>query len=181
MTWARLNDVTESQIGRMVVCGLCEVIQVYEVLYFSGDEFGWKAGGIALEQRGPSNPLNETFPKQDNDSGPEVQNGSGVQPSPKLCGAVAIEPRTEGQREQAPGADPGEPLLPSMPYDDSLTSSDACIRLWIAAVLMDKERGDRLTIGECEILSLLGLEPSWVQRMIDKAPSPGKVCRPRFI
>lgn len=158
----------------------CGVIQVYEVLYLSGDEFVWSGRGDAQTQQQPSEPPNEPCSQRVRESDAQALAVPGPMARQASCGTVANALETEVRRDQARGADLGcEPLL-SADYDDALTTSEACIRMWIAAVLIDKERGDRLTDGECAILSLLGLEPSWAQRMIDRAPSPGRVCRPRF-
>lgn len=153
---------------------------MYEVLYLSGGEFSCKASGVAHEQWEASDRPNEHERRRGDDSDQKDQNGPSLKPSTVLSGTVATGRSAVGQIEQTPAAGPEDPSLPFMRYDDTLTTSEACIRLWIAVLLADKVRGDRLTRGERKILSLLGLEASWVQRMIDKAPSSGKVCRPGF-
>lgn len=162
------------------MCGECEVIQVYDVFYFSDGEFSWKASGVVHEQWEASARQSEADRRNCDDSDQKVRNEPGLKPSAAFCGTAATKRSAKGRTGQTRAADPGEPPLPYMRYDDTLTTSEACIRLWIAVVLADKVRGDRLTSDERKISSLLGLEPSWVQRMIDKAPTSGKVCRPGF-
>lgn len=149
---------------------------MFEVLYLSGGDFSCKTIGVAHEQLEASDKQNEAERRRGDDSEQKAQNGPGFKPSSVLCGTVATERNAVGQIEQTPAASPEDPSLTLMRYDVTLTTSEACIHLWIAVLLPNKVLGDRLTRGEQKILSLLGLEASWVQRMIDKAPSSGKVC-----
>ena len=150
---------------------------MYDVLYFSGDEVVW--GGAGMQEAGErpsSSPSRRRF-QAAGDSHRETTSELDACAQKAPCKAGSVKRESDNRRSQLADVDPREATLQPMTYDDRLTTPEACIRLWISVLLIDKERGDRLTKRECEILSTLGLEASWVQRMIDTAPSVGKVCR----
>ena len=148
------------------------VIEMYEVVIPAADDFV-QSSGEASEKWEPKVP-NARRGQQSEHPGQD-----GFSPFGKHAWDWSNIP-TPQEISPAAGADArDDPAPPEMYYNDDLSTADSCIRLWISVILVDKLRGDKLTSAEREILSFLGLEASWVQRMIDNAPDEGRLLNSR--